>query len=209
MPVLHPITLLSEKGATLSPVEADQNIAELNARTAEGWADLISPLSLIGVPPAQAPEYLPFGPSGLRREMAFEVGDYAFSAPLHVNHDVKPGGRAVCHVHWSTNGTNTQPVRWEFQISRALGHNQAYFTAETSYFVEEPAFGGAWRHMVTEMSLADALILTEPDELLLVTLRRVANGTTENTDQVFGLLVDFHYESDRRNTPNKTPDFYA
>lgn len=209
MPVLHPITLLSEKGSALLPQEADRNIAELDARTAEGWSDLISPLSLIGVPTEFAPEYLPFGPSGLRREMAFAVGDYAFSAPLHINHDVKPGGRAVCHVHWSTGGASTQPVRWEMQISRALGHGQAYFTAETSYFVEQPAFGGAWRHMVTEMDLADALILTEPDEILLVTLRRVTNGGVENPDAVFGLLVDFHYESDRRNTPNKSPNFYA
>jgi hypothetical protein len=146
---------------------------------------------------------------GLRRELAFAVGDYAFSAAMHVNHDVKPGGRAVCHVHWSTGGTSLEPVRWELQISRALGHNQAYFSAETSYFVEQSSNGGAWRHLIVEMDLADALILTEPDELLLVTVRRVTNGGTDNPDLVFGLLVDFHYESDRKNTPNKSPDFYA
>jgi hypothetical protein len=209
MPIISPITLLSVKGAALSPAEADGNIEELDVRTAEGWSDLISPLSPVGVPAGFVPEYLPFGPSGLRREMAFAVGDYAYSRPMHVNHDVKPGGRAVCHVHWSSNGTSLEPVRWEFQISRALGHNQAYFTAETSYFVQQSSNGGAWRHMVAEMDLADALILTEPDELILVTLRRVANGGTENTDDVFGLLVDFHYESDRRTTPNKSPNFYA
>jgi len=63
--------------------------------------------------------------------------------------------------------------------------------------------------LVTEMPLNEALILTEPDELILVTLRRVANGATENTDTVFGLTVDFHYESDRRSTPNRSPNFYV
>ena len=209
MPIVAPITLLSEKGESLSPTEADGNIAELDARTAEGWSDLISPLSLIGVPTEFAPTYQPFGPSGLRRELAFEVGDYAFSSAMHVNHDVKPGGRAVCHVHWSTNGTSLQPVRWEFQISRAKGHNQEYFSAETSYFVQQSSNGGAWRHMVAEMPLVDALILTEPDELILVTVRRVTNGGTDNADTVFGLLVDFHYETDRHTTPNRAPNFYA
>ena len=207
--ILAPITLLSEKGESLSPADADGNIAELDARTAACWSDLISPLSPIGVPTEFAPTYQPFGPSGLRRELAFEVGDYAFSSAMHVNHDVKPGGRAVCHVHWSTNGTSLEPVRWEFQISRAKGHNQEYFSAETSYFVEQSSNGGAWRHLVTEMPLVDALILTEPDELILVTVRRVANGGTENTDTVFGLLVDFHYETDRHTTPNRAPNFYV
>jgi hypothetical protein len=63
--------------------------------------------------------------------------------------------------------------------------------------------------MISEVALADALTLVEPDELILVTLRRVTNGATENTDSVFGLTVDFHYEADRAATPNKAPDFYA
>ena len=117
MAIVAPIVLLSEKGEALLPQEADNNIKELDARTAEGWSDLISPLSLVGVPDEFAPTYRPFGPSGLRQEMAFEVGDYAFSSAMHVNHDVKPGGRALCHIHWSTSGVSLEPVRWEFQIS--------------------------------------------------------------------------------------------
>ena len=62
--------------------------------------------------------------------------------------------------------------------------------------------------MVAEVSDADAIILTEPDELLLVTIRRVTNGVVNNTDIVFGLSVDLHYEADRDTTPNKTPNFY-
>jgi hypothetical protein len=53
------------------------------------------------------------------------------------------------------------------------------------------------------------LIITEPDELILVTLKRVTNGGTNNTDTVFGLMVDLHYESDRHVTRNKSPNFYS
>lgn len=203
------ITTLAGKGSALTHAELDENFNDLDHRTAAGWKDLVSPLNTIGVPTEFTPEYLPFGPSGLRRELAFAVGDYAFCQAFHVNHDVKPGGKAYVHIHWSTNGDSIQPVRWEFQISRALGHNQAYFGAETSVFVQQAAHNGAWRHMVAECSLADALTLVEPDELILVTVRRVSNGATDNPNTVFGLSVDFHYEADRDTTKYKAPDFYA
>jgi hypothetical protein len=174
-----------------------------------GWKDLVMPLSLAGVATSNQPSLVAFGPSGLREEMQFDLNDYVFVGPMHVNHDAKVGGKAYVHVHWSTNGTNVQPVKWEFQISRALGHNQANFPAPTSVFVTQAAQGTAWRHMVAECDIADALTLAEPDELILVTLRRVTNGATDNTDGVFGLCVDFHYESDRHATLNKAPNFFS
>lgn len=202
------ITTVSGKGGTLTHVELDANFIELDRRTAPGWKDLVAPLDTYGVPVQNQPERLPFGPSGLRRELVFEVGDYAFAQAFHINHDIKPGGKAYVHVHWSTNGTDTEPVKWEFQVSRALGHNQAYFSAETSYLVEQAGHSGAWRHLIAEVDVVQALTLTEPDELILVTLRRVTNGAIDNANQVFALCVDFHYESDRDTTPGKAPNFY-
>lgn len=199
---------LASKGDTLTHAELDGNFDLLQLRTGEGWSDLISSLDVYGVPEEFKPQRFPFGPSGLRQELRFAVNCYAFSQPFHVNHDIKPGGKAYVHVHWSTSGTSTLPVRWEFQIARALGHNQAYFSAEASYFVEQSSNGGAWRHLIAEVSDSDALTLVEPDELVLVTLRRVPNGGEENPDHVFGLLVDFHYETDRRSTPQKAPNFF-
>ena len=67
-----------------------------------------------------------------------------------------------------------------------------------------------WGHNVTEVTdLADVMTLTEPDELILVTVRRVAASSDENTDDVYALTVDLHYYSDRDATPNKSPDFYS
>lgn len=197
------------KGSALTFDDGDDNLAEIERRTGSGYRDLVSPLTIDGVPTEYAPTYQSFGPSGLRKELVFEIGDYAFSQAFHVNHDILVGGNALVHVHWSTNGTSVQPVKWEFQISRAIGHNQAYFGAEVSLYKQQSSNGGAWRHMVAEVDLADALTLTEPDELILVTLRRVTNGATDNTDQVFGLLVDFHYQSDRNSSPNRSPNFYT
>jgi hypothetical protein len=169
---------------------------------------MVSPLTVEGLT-QDAAVYAPFGPSGNRAELRFEQGSMAYCKPFHVNHDVLVGGRALLHVHWSTNGSSTGNVRWAFEVVRALGHQQAYFGGEVDLFVEQPAWGGAWRHMISEVGLSDALILTEPDELILVTLRRCTCESDDNTDQVFALMVDLHYESDRDSTPNRMPDFYG
>jgi hypothetical protein len=205
------ITLRAVKGSALTYEEMDGNFAALDLRTASGWSDLLAPVSTAGIPANNAPAPANFGTAATpqRRELAFDINDYCFLQPFHINHDVKPGGLAYIHVHWSTNGTNIQPVRWECTVRRALGHNQANFGAPIVILITQAAAGTAWRHMVAECGDADALTLTEPDELVLVTLRRVANGGTENTDTVFGLMVDFHYEADRATTPSRAPNFYA
>ena len=177
--------------------------------TNEGWKDNVMPLNPSGVPASSAPTLTAFGSSGNRKELAFAVNDYCFVSALHINHDIKVNGDAYLHVHWSTNGTSTNTVKWEFEILRAIGHNQANFGSPATITVEQAAAGTAWRHMVAEVATGDKLTLTEPDELILVTLKRVTNGGTENADTVYGLTVDMHYQSATNATLNKSPDFYS
>lgn len=174
-----------------------------------GYKDLVAPVlsSPTGI---VAPTLTNFGAAGTlqRQEYAFAVNDYVWIAPFHINHDMKVGGKAYIHVHWSTSGTSVQPVKWEIHMQRALGHNQANFAAPVllDTLTGTPQ-GTAWRHMITET--ATPIIMTQPDELILLTLRRVTNGAVENADNVFGLQVDFHYESNRDHTPLKSPPFYT
>jgi hypothetical protein len=176
-----------------------------------GYKDLTAPI-FAAPGGAAAPTLTNFGAAGTlqRQEYAFAVNDYVWLAPFHVNHDVKVGGFAYVHVHWSTSGTNVQPVHWQLHMQRALGHQQATFAAPVllATIIGTPS-GIALRHMVTEVGEANKITLTEPDELILLTLRRVTNGATENTDSIFGLMVDFHYESNRDTTPLKGPPFYT
>jgi len=193
-------------------VQADSQVAAAVkvSGQAQGWKDMLSPLTAAGVPNQNAPTLTDFTVgTNTRREYAFAVGDYIYVQPFHVNHDIAPGGAAYLHVHWTTDGTSTATVKWQFDIVRALGHQQANFAQSTAVTVEQAAAGTAYRHMVAEVDIADALTLTEPDELILITLTRITNGGSNNSDTVFGLMVDLHYESDRDTTPNKAPDFYG
>lgn len=175
-----------------------------------GWKDMKS--FVAGAPGGvSAPSLTNFGPAHTpqRMESAFAIGDYAFLGPYHVDHDIKVGGRGYLHVHWSTSGTNVQPVRWELCVQRALGHNQANWSTPVDYILEQAAHGTAWRHMITETVDPNYIIFTEPDELILITIRRLTNGATDNTDSVFGIMVDIHYESNRETTPLRVPPFYT
>ena len=184
---------------------AYSDVAGIQDRTSVGWDDLVSTISAAGVPAVAAPTMANFGAAGTlqRQEYSFANGDYVFCQPFHIGHDIKPGGNFYIHVHWSTNSTSTAVVDWELHVQRAKGHNQEAFGAPVVYTVSQAASGTAWKHMLTEMTTP--LVLTEPDELILVTLKR-SSATNANT--VFALAVDLHYESDRHNTPNKIPSFY-
>jgi hypothetical protein len=206
------LTRRSVKGSPLTATEHDANLDAIEADAGDTlFADMLAPVGGASVPPSSAPKAENFGPAHTprRREFAFAVGDYVFIQPFHVNHDIKPGGRAYLHVHWSTNGTNTGLVAWELTFLRALGHDQANFVAPVVVTLEQSAAGTAWRHMIVEATEADVITMFEPDELFIVTLRRAAPSSGSNSDTVFGLMVDLHYEMDRRGTPNKSPDFYG
>ena len=174
-----------------------------------GWKDLTSAVASAKLPPATSPTWTNFGPTNTPQfqQLVFAVNDYVTMEPFHVNHDIVPVNcQAYIHVHWATDGTDTGNVKWELSITRALGHQQAGFGAVTKIEIEAAHMGTQWGHNVTETSTP--IILTEPDELILVMLRRVAASSDENTDAVYGLTVDFHYSSDRADTPFRSPGFY-
>lgn len=175
-----------------------------------GWFDELASISNAKMPASNYPTHTNFQSAGSlqRKEYAFSVNDYVFVQPFHINHNAKPNSLAYFHVHWTTNGTSAATVRWELNVQRAKGHNQAAFGVPTQLLLPaQAASGTAYQHMIIEDTTG--ITLYEPDELILVTLRRVTNGGTDNADTVFGLMCDIHYQIDRMATRNKVPNFYS
>ena len=153
-----------------------------------------------------APSLVAFGPTGLIKQLRFNVNDSVYVAG-HIDHDVIVGATTYPHVHWSTDGTNVQPVKWQMTYTIAPGHDIGNFPADTVISVEEAAAGTAWRHMVTEHPTGFAM--PDIDSLFIAELKRVTNGGTDNTDNVYGLFMDLHYEVGQFATPNRLPPFYT
>jgi hypothetical protein len=140
----------------------------------------------------------------------FNVGD-TVQVLFHVNHDIAPGQPIFIHSHWMTDGTNVQPIKWQFQYSIAAGHNTANFNmAGTTVSVQQAAQGTAWRHMISEIStgITDGTNIVV-DGLVMVNVSRITNGGTDNTDGVYLLMSDLHIQSQYLGTKNKSPSFYV
>lgn len=169
-----------------------------------GWRDLRAFVTALPSG-STAPSLASFGPSGIVQMYAFNLNDLTYLA-LHVDHDIKLGSTCYLHVHWSTSGTSTNSVVWEINYTIASGHNQSNYGINTTITLTGIPHGTAWRHMITEDSVG--FPAPEPDSLILMRLRRISNGGSNNTNSVFGLFVDLHHEIQLPATPNRTPPFF-
>ena len=175
-----------------------------------GWRDLTADIILRGR--TTDPDWTQVGTSPFWAYKA-DVGDKVWVF-FHVNHDYVPGSEIYLHVHWMSGGTDTtNQVKWTLSYGIAKGHNQASggdfpIASPTTVSVDD-APGGQYRHMISETATSITVTNAEVDSLIWVQVERVTNGATENTDDIFLLTVDCHYQASRFATPNKAPDFYA
>lgn len=131
---------------------------------------------------------------------------------FHILHNFKKGSAVYPHVHWSPGvSEDTGVVRWGIEYSLAKGHDQEAFPAATTIYVEQAGPGIAYRHMITEASVEDAISTAslEPDTVIMVRLFRDASHANDTFDaDAYGIELDLHYLQDRIGTINKAPDFY-
>lgn len=172
-----------------------------------GWRDITSSIEVRGVA-ATDPAWSQVGSSGLYA-YDFSVGDVVWLT-FHVPHDIVPNTDIYFHVHWFPSGTNANSVKWEFKYVYALGFNQEAFdfASPTTVSVEQASPGVAYQHMIAETT-AQSLGITEPDGLIHLYVKRITNGATDNTDSIFGLTADIHYQSHNLGTKGKAPSFYG
>lgn len=143
----------------------------------------------------------------------------------HIQHDYAPGTDIYLHNHWSqdtvdTGGTAGAPgnVKWYYDVTYAKGHNQAAFIAPITTSVVGTASGTQYQHMLDELQLSSSTpsgsqldtALLEPDGVILLRLYRDPVDAADTLNQgPFVHFVDIHYQTDRVNTKNKVPNFYA
>ena len=170
-----------------------------------GWRDITGQINVRGVG-SNDPTWTVID-AGPLSAFQFALNDECWMA-YHMPHDIVKGSDVHLHTHWMVDGTNVQPVRWEWTYSFARGFGQdPYVPAGTTIFAQEAPTGVAWQHMTTESS-AITLFALETDAILYTRIRRITNGATDNTDGVFLLTGDVHYQSTDRSTINRAPDFY-
>jgi hypothetical protein len=196
------------KNTGRSPGQILGNVRYVYPDTDEfGWRDITSEVRTRGVG-ATDPSWTQIGSSAFSA-YAFAVNDVSWHS-FHVPHDIVPDSEVFFHIHWITDGTSTNTVKWQFEYCYAKGFDQAAFdvASPATATAEEAASGTAYQHMVTETSGQAITGLTEPDGIIQVKVTRLTNGGSENADTVFMLTSDIHYQSTSAATYGKAPDFY-
>jgi len=193
-------------------LESDSRIQIGSATAGEaGWRDMVGQIVVRRAAGAGVPVYEQMG-SSIFYGYRFAVGDDV-QVIYHIDHDYAVGTPIFLHAHWCKNGTNVQPVRWEIAWTYAHGHQRGVFNiagaASTSTVTQTPA-SPAWTHQIAEIGTGiNPTGGFEVDGLLIANFKRVTNGGTNNTDNIYLLFGDCHYQADRFSTKNKSPDFYA
>ena len=202
---------LGRVASTLQTMQDGQLYPNSNrASKAQYWDDYVSSFNAGKAVGLNAPTWATFRGGLQAWSFSATVMNEVWLEPIHITHTYKPNTAVYMHVHWSTTGTNTGVVRWGIEYSVAKGHNQAAFPATSTVYLEAAASGTAYQHMITEMTIGQAITTgIEPDSLIMMRVfRDTANANDTCTDAAFGLMCDVHYQKSYWATKNKAPNFY-
>jgi parallel beta-helix repeat protein len=187
---------------TFNPLYADGVVGELMAFQTR-WEDLRAPL-LIGAIGLTNPPSLNVLRGNLRA-YEFALNDEIFIG-FHLPHSYLEGSTAYIHVHYTTDGTDVNTVKWdiEYQIVKV---GDAFPVSTTTLSLTDTPSGTAYEHYIIEDSTGFAPGVLQAGAQILCRLVRVTNAGTDNTDAVFGLELDIHYQRNNIGTLNRTPPF--
>ena len=202
------------QGAPLTQTEGDANLNVLQTRTGDGWFDNVSQLYLRDTEFSADPA--PFiGGISLRRFIPGEMRE-AF-AEFHIPHIWKPGTMMYPHVHFTILSSAAGTVRWGFEYifartQRSDAFTQYPATTVTIYLVQVIAANSERTHFVVEAPQGQGIPGTnlEVDGMVLARVFRDGAHANDTFEQdVFGITVDLHTETDRYSTPFRFPPFYT
>ncbi len=200
-------TSITENGSDI--VSRSELAAMPNLMADPGWRDMLGAVQVRSTGPT-SPTWTRMGTSPFYN-YAMIIGQ-EFWTNYHLQHDYQLNSGIFFHVHFTTNGTNTQPVRWQFEYTIAKGHDQSNFNIDSNWetlTVDYTPHGTAWRHYVAEIPNPVYSSELEPDSVIQLRVSRISNGATNNTDTVFVYFADVHYLADRTVTKNRAPNFYV
>lgn len=132
---------------------------------------------------------------------------------FHIDHDIALGKKLYPHIHWMPYTTHTGTVRWGIEYCIAKGHGQQVFTSSTTvYVMQSIGAGSQYRHMVAEVSDADAILSNniEPDSFIKMRIFRDPTHPLDTFNaKVHAWCCDLHYQIARFGTINKKPNFFG
>lgn len=180
---------------------------------APGWNDNVEQIRPIDGPSAPPVTEWADGFAGYE----FLAGqNYACFANFHMKHDYKVGSMQYPHLHFTLTSGLGGVVRLGFKYTQARRWDDptgshVFPVGQTLYLnVTIPPSSGL-THVVAEMPEGFGIPGDNVNVDSLICLRMFRDGTSPEdtfTQSIWALTVDLHYETDKDNTPLRTPPFY-
>jgi len=180
---------------------------------APGWNDNVEQIRAISGPDAPPVTEWADGMCGYE----FLTGqNYACFANFHMKHDYKVASMQYPHLHFVTTTDLGGVVRLAFKYTQARRvddptGSHIFPVAQTLYLNVTIPAGAGLTHWVAEMPEGFGIPGTNVNVDSLVCMRMYRDGTSPEdtfTQSIWALTVDLHYETDKDNTPLRTPPFY-
>jgi len=191
---------------------SNQHLGTYHRQGDTGWKDNIIPFERVKTGElVNSPLWVDTG-NGLYGYMFSDEEDNEIFADFHINHDYKENSPIFPHIHWIPLSTSTGNVRWEISYVIAKGHQQNESLTEplSTIILDVNGKGVVGEHFVTEVTELQTFTCSEADIVVRVRVRRLGTDAADTFyGGVVGLMIDFHYQSDKDFTYNKAPNFYT
>ena len=173
----------------------------------KGWRDITGQIQVRGSGPTD-PTWSVID-SGAFSAYDFAIGDKCWFY-FHIPHDIVPGADILLHIHYLTDGVDTNTIKWQYTYDHVLGYQRDQLDTTGTVVTSELAGAGtAYTHHISETDPITIANLTEPDGIIAVQITRITNGATDNTDTVYVLTADVHYQSTNLATPERNAPYYT
>lgn len=183
-------------------------VADINVNG--GWNDMLTSTVAAGRRGAAADfKWADYDGSGIFQP-SFGINEDGI-ANFHVQHDIKRESQMYPHVHWSSDGADLNPIYWQLNYKWAPRNDirpEAFSAVQTVTIIATPN-GDDHVHVVTETDQSASIPAMEVDTIIMMQIKRITNGATDNGDTVFGHFVDLHYQREGISTPGRAPNFYV
>lgn len=165
-----------------------------------GWFDILGPYVSRGSG-ATIPVLTTVGASVVQKPL-WQIDDLAYWS-WHIPHAYKLETDVYFHIHWLVDNTDVNTVKWQISFYYAKkGDPFSFGGTGTIITVEQAASGVPYEHMIAE-SVAVTIPSLEPDGFVVAEVKRITNGGTDNTGNVFAWEADIHAQSIEQTTKER------
>lgn len=160
------------------------------------WDDL-PPSPIIGAKLGSSEPTLATFISDIEQYTFDAVNDYVIGT-TEITHKWKEGTTIYPHIHWATNGTNTDERKVKWQLKYTIGDAMEVFAAQATTVVDAtiPANTADRTHLITNFDTAITGTGYRIGAQIVWRLERITSAGTAPTNDPFGIAVGFHVEMD-------------